>query len=93
MPNLKELVNDPNTFIVDVRNTWEFESGHIEGAKNIPLDEIPQRLSEFKDLSQPIVLYCRSGMRSGTALNFLQQQGIQNLFNGGGLSDMQLLFS
>lgn len=93
MPTLKELVKDPNTLIVDVRSGWEFESGHVEGAKNIPLEEIPQRLDEFKDQTYPIVLYCRSGGRSGMAMNFLQQQGIQNLYNGGGLSDMMILIA
>ena len=88
MPSLKELVKDPKTTIVDVRSPWEFESGNYPGALNIPLEEIPQRLAEFEAFEGPIVLYCRSGNRSGMALNFLQQKGIEHLTNGGGINDM-----
>jgi phage shock protein E len=91
MPTLKELVNDPNTIIVDVRAGWEFESGHVPGALNIPLDEIPGRLAEFKVMEYPVIVYCRSGGRSAMAQGILQQNGITNVFNGGGLGDMQIL--
>jgi len=52
------------------------------------LEELPQRVSEFESFEGPIVLYCRSGNRSGMALQFLKQQGFENLYNGGGLDDM-----
>jgi phage shock protein E len=76
MATLKEIVKQADTTIVDVRSTWEVETGKYPGAINIPLFE------------GPIVLYCRSGSRSGMALQFLQQQGFENLYNGGGLDDM-----
>lgn len=88
MSSLKELVKNPKTTIVDVRSPWEFESGNYPGAINIPLEEIPQRISEFEAFEGPIVLYCKSGNRSGMALNFLQQQGFEHLTNGGGINDM-----
>jgi phage shock protein E len=88
MSSLKEIVNNANTTVVDVRNTWEFEEGHYEGALNIPLDQIPQRLDEFKKMEGAIVLYCRSGNRSGMALQLLKQQGLDNLYNGGGVDEM-----
>jgi len=88
MSSLKEIVKNPTTTVVDVRNSWEFESGHYEGALNIPLDQIPQRISEFEEFEGPIVLYCRSGQRSGMALQLLKQQGLENLYNGGGIDDM-----
>lgn len=88
MSSLKEIVNNANTTVVDVRNTWEFEEGHYEGALNIPLDQIPQRLDEFKKMEGAIVLYCRSGYRSGMALQLLKQQGLDNLYNGGGVDEM-----
>lgn len=88
MAELKELVKDANTTIIDVRSPWEFESGNYPGAINIPLEEISQRVAEFEAFEGPIVLYCRSGNRSGMALNFLKQQGFENLTNGGGISDM-----
>lgn len=92
MPTLRELVHDPNTVIVDVRSDWEFESGHVKGALNIPLDQVPSRIAEFKAMGKPIVVYCKSGGRSGMAAGILQQNGITNVYNGGGFGDMQILF-
>jgi phage shock protein E len=86
--NLQEIVNNPNTTIVDVRMPFEFDEEHVEGAINIPLQEIPQRVEEFKNMKQPIVVYCRSGNRSGQAQMFLRQHGIAEIYNGGGLYDM-----
>lgn len=88
MSTLKEIVKNPTTTVVDVRNDWEFEEGHYQGALNIPLDQIPTRIDEFKNMGGAIVLYCRSGNRSGMALQLLQQQGLGNLYNGGGVHDM-----
>ena len=52
--------------LVDVRAAEEFNSGHIEGAKHIPYEEIGVRIGELTDdKSREIVLYCRSGRRSG----------------------------
>ena len=75
---------------VDVRTPEEYASGHVEGAINIPHTEMPQRwreLEEYRD--DEIVLYCRSGRRSGIALETLKGVGFTNLENGGGLSDLQ----
>ena len=88
MSTLKEIVKQAGTTIVDVRSTWEVEMGQYPGAINIPLEELPQRVSEFEAFEGPIVLYCCSGNRSGMALQFLKQQGFENLYNGGGLDDM-----
>jgi rhodanese-related sulfurtransferase len=68
--------------IIDVRTPAEFELGHVQGSTNIPLNEIPTRINELKAMPQPIVFCCASGMRSGQATIFLQQQGI-NCTNGG----------
>ena len=88
MSTLKEIVKQAGTTIIDVRSTWEVEMGQYPGAINIPLEELPQRVSEFEAFEGPIVLYCRSGNRSSMALQFLKQQGFENLYNGGGLDDM-----
>ncbi|MHA8066994.1 rhodanese-like domain-containing protein [Aquirufa sp. ROCK2-A2] len=85
---MEDLLKDPTTTVVDVRETGEFASGHFTGSLNIPLGIIPLRLDEFKSMSGPIVVYCRSGNRSGMAMNLLKQAGIQNVYNGGGLNDM-----
>lgn len=90
MSTIKHLVNEKNATIIDVRSGWEFEDGHIDGALNIPVEEIPQRIDEFKDLSQPFVVYCRSGARSSMAENLLKAAGFSEVHNGGGLADMRI---
>ena len=90
MSTIKSLVTENNATIVDVRGPWEFEDSHIEGALNIPLDEIPSRMDEVKSLKLPIIVYCRSGNRSGMAEIFIKQAGISEVYNGGGLADMRI---
>ncbi|MHA8050217.1 rhodanese-like domain-containing protein [Aquirufa sp. ROCK-SH2] len=85
---MDDLLKDPSTTVVDVRETGEFASGHYSGAINIPLGIIPLRLDEFKSMKGPIVVYCRSGNRSGMALMLLKQAGIEEVYNGGGINDM-----
>ena len=85
---MEELVANPATTVVDVRETGEFASGHFDGAINIPLGIIPLRLDEFKEMNGPIVVYCRSGNRSGMAMNLLKQAGLSEVYNGGGIQDM-----
>jgi phage shock protein E len=85
---MEELLANPATTVVDVRETGEFASGHYEGAINIPLGIIPLRLDEFKAMQGPIVVYCRSGNRSGMAMNLLKQAGLTEVCNGGGLHEM-----
>jgi rhodanese-related sulfurtransferase len=60
----------------------------VPGAVNIPLDAIPDRWEEFKDMPRPLVLFCRSGVRSGKALAFLESNGITDGMNGMGASDV-----
>ena len=55
---ITEIIKDHNTQFIDVRSTLEFSGGHIEGAKNIPLDQLPFRISEIEETKQPIVFYC-----------------------------------
>lgn len=93
MNDIKTLINDPDTLIVDVRSPWEFEMEHIAGARNIPLEEITSQIDSFKNSGKPLVLYCRSGNRSGMAVSLLKQNGVQEVYNGGGLSDMQFLLN
>lgn len=77
-----------NATILDVRTPEEFSGSHYPGAINIPLNELPQRLSEIKELKQPIVAYCHSGNRSGMAVSILKQSGLADVYNGGGLSEL-----
>lgn len=69
--------------IVDVRSPGEFQSGHVEGALNLPLNELPRLAgSQLPDKGRPLVLYCQSGMRSESARQYLQSCGYTGLFNG-----------
>ena len=79
--DLKTII-DEGAFLVDVRTPGEFGSGHVKGSVNIPLDSIPNQLVKFKN-KKNIIVFCRSGARSGQAKNILQQNGFVNVINGG----------
>ena len=79
--SLSEILSE-NPFLVDVRSREEFNSGSCKGAVNIPVDQIQNQLSKFKD-KKNIVVFCRSGMRSSQAKAILERNGISNVTNGG----------
>ena len=81
------LKNSPYT-IIDVGTPDEFAKGHVPGALNFPLDEIPHRVTELREMPRPIIAYCRNGNRSHVAISLLKQQGVEEVYNGGGLQDM-----
>ena len=86
--DLTTIINQESATIVDVRESYEFASGHARGAINIPLGSIFYRIDEFQNMQKPIVVYCRSGNRSEHAKLVLQAKGITEVYNGGGLADM-----
>lgn len=69
-------------FLVDVRSPGEFSGGSVKGAVNIPLNTLPTQLNKFKG-KKGVVVFCRSGARSGTAKGILEKNGIPNVINGG----------
>lgn len=77
--------------LVDVRSRGEFESDHIPGTCNIPLDELPSRLDELKAMTTPLVLFCYSGARSAMAQQWLLNAGLKEVYNGGGIGNMKML--
>lgn len=77
----KEMLNNGGV-IVDVRTKGEYNSGHIKGSINIPLDQLGGNLKKFKK-DQPIITCCASGMRSGSAKSMLKSKGFENTVNGG----------
>jgi len=91
--NIREMINNPSTTLVDVRTQSEFMGGSVEGSINIPLDEVPQRVEEFKEMTGAIVVFCISGIRSGQAASFLSMQGVTNIYNGGSWMDVNHLKS
>ena len=70
----------PSAFVLDVRNTSEYEAGHVAGAVSIPLDELRFRLAELPREGR-IHVYCRSGFRSHLALRILRQNGFGDVVN------------
>ena len=78
---LSEAIKE-GALLVDVRSAGEFASGSVKGAVNIPLDRVASQLAKFKG-KKNIVVFCRSGNRSGQAKSILEQNGIQNVINGG----------
>ena len=89
--NLQDIVNQDNVTIVDVRERFETFFGIAPGAKKIPLSGIKNNIGEFQKMSKPIVIYCRSGNRSGKAMNYLKTQGITEVYNGGSLAEVKVL--
>lgn len=88
--NLDEILKSGNYQLIDVREPMELEmDGSIDGAENIPLGEVADRKDEILNLDKPVVVFCRSGNRSGKALEYLTAEGLQNGFNGGGFVDLQ----
>jgi phage shock protein E len=85
-PQLEKLVKG-GAFLVDVRSPGEYGSGSAKGAVNIPLDVIAKNISKFKGKDN-IVVFCRSGNRSGQAKYILEQNGIKNVTNGGTVNDV-----
>lgn len=79
---IRELVEN-GAYIVDVREEVEFERGHINGAKNIPLSQLRERVNEIpKDI--PVYIHCRTGQRSYNAVLALQNLGYENVINVSG---------
>lgn len=91
MSNLKHVINDPQSLIIDVRTEAEFAEGNVPGSINIPLDTVTDNLEKFREYKVPIVLCCRSGRRSQNAMEWLQAQGVDNLYNGMGYTDVLAL--
>lgn len=90
MSSLAEIINDPSAVIIDVRTVEEFAEGNVPGSINIPLDTVADNVDKFK-YDVPVVLCCRSGKRSQNAMEWLQSQGLENLHNGMGYTDVLAL--
>ena len=76
MDNIEQLIRSGKATIVDVRTPAEFNGGHVKQSINIPLNEIPTRVEEFRKMND-LVLCCASGGRSAQASLFLKQHGIE----------------
>ena len=85
--NYKALI-DNGAQIVDVRTQAEYQSGHLNGSVNIPLQSLSRNLSKIcKD--KPVIVCCASGMRSGSAKSILSSNGYTEVYNGGSWNRLQ----
>ena len=75
------IISD-DAFLVDVRTPQEFATGSVPNSINIPLDVIADSIHKFSSHDN-IIVFCRSGNRSGKAKKILESNGISNVTNGG----------
>ena len=78
--------------IVDVRNPNEFRQGHIQGSKNIPVNEIRSKLEMIRKWNKPVITVCLSGGRSAVAKSVLASAGIE-VYNGGSWFSLKKLIA
>jgi len=85
-------VKEQGALLLDVRTRQEFLENRIEGAKNVPVTELKQRLHEIESLvagnrSHHIVVYCAQGYRASQAREILLNAGFEKVTNLGGIHD------
>ena len=75
---------EQGALVIDVREVSEYQSGHYPGALNIPLHQIKQNIHLLPaNHSQPIIVYCASGLRSGLARHQIEDAGFTTVLNAG----------
>ena len=73
-----QLINREKAVVVDVCEAGEYASGHVSGAKNIPLGQLEQKLPGLvKNKATPVILVCASGARSGRAVSIARKLGYE----------------
>ena len=80
---LEQLVGkNKDTVILDVRDTKDYNKGHIENSINIPIDEVESRIDELKDYKdKEILIYCSVGRRSAQVAEILENSGYKDVSN------------
>ena len=73
------LATSPDARLLDVRMPGEYETAHIAGAYNVPLDTLAEHAAEIRTVSEPIILVCQSGQRARRAEEALREAGMANL--------------
>ncbi len=74
-----QLINREKAVVIDVCETEEFATGHVGGAKNVPLGQLEERLpSVVKNKALPVILVCASGARANRAVGIAKKLGYDN---------------
>ena len=77
-----QMINHKDAFVLDVRESAEYKSGHLLNAQQIPLVKLRERIGELeRHRDRPIVVVCRSGQRSATACALLGREGYAQVYN------------
>jgi UPF0176 protein len=83
---MNELLEQPDTVVIDMRNHYEYEVGHFENAIEIPSDTFREQLPMAVDMMQPhkdknIIMYCTGGIRCEKASAYMLHNGFKNVFH------------
>ena len=71
-----QLINRNDALVIDLRDTGEYEAGHISGARHLPERQLVERLPELEKFKErALVVACRSGMRASSAVHVLRRNG------------------
>lgn len=85
----KQLMDSNEGYVVvDVRENSEYKSGHIAQAINVPLSDLVNQANLLlPDKKQPLLIHCRSGVRSALATKMLEEIGYEKIYDFGGILD------
>jgi rhodanese-related sulfurtransferase len=76
-----QLINRRDAVVLDVRDTGEFASGHVAGAKHIPEGQLAERIKELERFrTRPVIVMCRAGTRSAAVAGQLRKRGFAEAF-------------
>ena len=81
-----KMMQKEDVILLDVREDFEYEGGHLKNAINIPLEDLEKRLNELNK-DNKIIVYCLSGVRADIALEILEENGFNNIYTFGGIED------
>lgn len=88
--DLKQLMDSGNPRIIDVREEWEFNEGHLPSAIWLPMSEVPHNPGAFV-AEDPVYVVCRTGNRSGQVVDWLARMDIRSVNVAGGTVEWQAL--
>ncbi|MGF9964379.1 rhodanese-like domain-containing protein [Bacillus rhizoplanae] len=80
---LKSEMKNKNKQLIDVRTSGEFRGNHIQGFRNMPLNELVQKANSL-DKNKEVIVICQSGMRSKQATKLLKKLGFKHIVNVSG---------